>query len=423
MAAMPLLKPNIMGKDLKEAVLLLINRIKQTFFFPDFIQLANISSLFKNKGSRFDLENDRGIFILPILKKVFDKLIYQEKYPFVDANMSDSNIGGRRGKNIKNHLFVIYGIINSILVEGYPCIDISIYDLVKAFDRLWLEDCMIDLYDSLPQEQHDDKLALIYKANSDNQVAVNTSVGITERVNIKNIVTQGGVFGPIQCSNSIDTIGKKCYKNGEHLYLYKDMVPVLPLSMVDDLLTVAPCGQQSLSLNTYVNAQIELKKLRFHTTDSKGKSKCHVLHIGKENELCPTQKVHGTDMQHVSEDTYLGDIISSDGTNTKNINNRVSKGNGKINDIMDMLEASPLGGQYFKTALLLRESTFINYILTNSDVWVGLKKEEIKQLEDLDLILLRKFLKTPFSVPGEVVYLELGCLNQLYSYSCETKRV
>ena len=126
------------------------------------------------------------------------------------------------------------------MVEGYSCVDISIYDLVKAFDRLWLEDCMIDLYDSLPQEQHDDKLALIYQANSDNQVAVNTSVGITERVNIKNIVTQGGVFGPIQCSNSIDTIGKKCYKNGEHLYLYKDMVPVLPLSMVDDLLTVAP---------------------------------------------------------------------------------------------------------------------------------------------------------------------------------------
>ena len=188
-----------MGKDLKEAVLLLMNGIKQTFFFPEFIQLANISSLFKNKESRFDLENDRGIFILPILKKVFDKLIYQEKYPFVDANMSDSNIGGRRGKNIKNHLFVIYGIINSILVEGYSCVDISIYDLVKAFDRLWLEDCMIDLYDSLPQEQHDDKLALIYQANSDNQVAVNTSVGITERSHKRNCHARGGNrSGPMQ---------------------------------------------------------------------------------------------------------------------------------------------------------------------------------------------------------------------------------
>ena len=145
--------------------------------------------------------------------------------------------------------------------------------------------------------------------------------------------------------------------------------------------------------------------------DKKGKSKCHVLHIGKENPMCPKLQVHGTNMSHVTEATYLGDIISSDGTNTKNINSRIGKGNGKITEIMDMLEAAPLGGHYFKTALLLRESMFINSILTNSDVWVGLKKEEIKQLEDLDLILLRNFLVTPFSVPAEAVYLELGCLN------------
>ena len=35
----------------------------------------------------------------------------------------------------------------------------------------------------------------------------------------------------------------------------------------------------------------------------------------------------------------------------------------------------------------------------------------MKQLEDLDLNLLRKILNTPFSVPPEAVYLELGCLN------------
>ena len=76
--------------------------------------------------------------------------------------MSDSNIGGRRGQTIKNHLFIIYRIINSVLVEEKSCIDIQIYDIVKAFDRLWLDDCMNDLYDSLPSEQQDDKLALIY---------------------------------------------------------------------------------------------------------------------------------------------------------------------------------------------------------------------------------------------------------------------
>ena len=68
---------------------------------------------------------------------------------------------------------------------------------------------MNGMYDSLPSEQQDDKLGLIYESNVNNLVAVNTPVGQTDRVNINKIVTQGGTFGPIECSNSIDTIGEK----------------------------------------------------------------------------------------------------------------------------------------------------------------------------------------------------------------------
>ena len=181
--------------------------------------------------------------------------------------------------------------------------------------------------------------------------------------------------------------------------------------MVDDLLAVAPCNQKSLVLNTVINAQIELKKLKFHTPDRNGKSKCHVMHIGKSNVLCPTLQVHGTDMCHVTEDTYLGDIISCDGRNTKNVQNRIGKGLGKITEIMNILEKISFGHQYFKIALLLRESLFLNSILTNAEIWYGVTQAEIKHFEDLDLTLLRRVLNTPCSVPAEAIYLELGCMN------------
>ena len=142
--------------------------------------MANISTAYKSKVSRFSLESDRGIFILSVLRKYLDKLIYQDKYPGIDRNMSDSNIGARKGKNMKNNLFVVYGIINSVLEEGNFCIDIQIYDIIKAFDVLWLEDCINDLYNSLPSEQQDDKVALIYETNRTNLMAVNTSVGLTD---------------------------------------------------------------------------------------------------------------------------------------------------------------------------------------------------------------------------------------------------
>ena len=97
--------------------------------------------------------------------------------------MSDSNIGARKHRNIRNHLFVIYAIINSVVQGESGCIDIQIYDLVQAFDALWLDDCLNDVFDAVTEEKTDDKLALLYDINKENKVAVNTAVGQTERFN------------------------------------------------------------------------------------------------------------------------------------------------------------------------------------------------------------------------------------------------
>jgi hypothetical protein len=109
-------------------------------------------------------------------------------------------------------------------------------------------------------------------------------------------------------------------------YASKNLVVYVYMSMVDNILAVSKCGQDALSINMYINTKIELKKLKFHTPDKNGKSKCHKMHIGKPNHLCPELSVHGTKIKEVTEDTYLGDVISSDGRNVKNIHNRVGKG-------------------------------------------------------------------------------------------------
>ena len=112
-----------------------------------------------------------------------------------------------------------------------------------------------------------------------------------------------------------------------------------------------------------------------------------------------------------SEDTYLGDIISEDGQNSKNIRNRVAKGVGIITKIMGSLEKITMGEHKVSTALLMRESQFNNGILTNSDVWYGLSKEDVNQLEILDRNLFRQVFATPVSTPTESLYLELGILD------------
>ena len=115
-------------------------------------------------------------------------------------------------------------------------------------------------------------------------------------------------------------------------------------------------------------------------------------------------------MEDVQYDTYLGDIISNDGKNKLNIENRISKGLGIISQIMNILEIVSFGTHYMEIALLLRDSMFINGILFNSEVWYGLSKAEISDLEDLDRNLLRRILNVPISTPKEALYLETGAL-------------
>ena len=401
-----LFKQPVIGQDLKIALLSLVNGIKKEFYTPFTMQMANITTIYKKKGSKHLLENDRGIFILSVFRKIIDRLIYQELYPMIDEQMSDCNIGGRKNRNIKNHLFIVYAIINSVIKSG-KCIDIQIYDLVKAFDVLWLEDSLNDLWDTLPAGGRTDKLGLVYKTNKDNFVAVNTAVGQTDRVNIPRIITQGGTWGPILCSNSIDKVGKIADEKGL-IYKYKDIVKITPLAMIDDLLAVSRCGIESIEINLTINTIIELKKLEFHRPDKKGK--CHYMHVGKPNQICPGMKVHGRKAGQVSEATYLGDIIRADGKNTSNVKSRTSKGVGIITEIMSVLKGVSFGHRYFEIAIILREARLINGILTNAEIWYSLGRKEIEDLEQIDRIYLRQVLNAPRSVSSESLYLELGII-------------
>ena len=157
-----LFKPGLAGAQLKFSTLSLMNQVKQTMKIPRSMQISNITSIWKKKGSQQDMSNERGIFVLTAVRKILDKLTYLDKYPDIEMSMSGSNIGARRNRNIRDHLFIIHGVINAVVQGEDSCIDIQVYDLQQAFDALWLEDTLNDLYDYLPDQARDDKLALIW---------------------------------------------------------------------------------------------------------------------------------------------------------------------------------------------------------------------------------------------------------------------
>ena len=72
---------------------------------------------------------------------------------------------------------------------------------------------------------------------------------------------QGSIFGSLKCTAQMDNLPRTAYDEGKLLYKYKDSIEVPPLGMVDDMITMSKCGNDSLVTNTIVNSFTESKKL------------------------------------------------------------------------------------------------------------------------------------------------------------------
>ena len=109
-----LFKPDLAGEDMMLSLNHMSNGIKSNLLIPDFLHKMAITSLFKNKRSKSDFSNQRGVFNVSKVRSILDKTLYDDVYPEIDSKLSCSNIGGRKGRNIRDHLFVIYGVINDV---------------------------------------------------------------------------------------------------------------------------------------------------------------------------------------------------------------------------------------------------------------------------------------------------------------------
>ena len=125
----------------------MFRRIKEEKEIPEIMKFANITSIYKGKGEKNNLQNERGIFGINILRSLLLKLIYNDEYETIDGNMSDSNVGRRKRKNIRNHLFIVNGIINESLKMNIN-VDIEILDYKQCFDSMWLDETVNDLYEA-----------------------------------------------------------------------------------------------------------------------------------------------------------------------------------------------------------------------------------------------------------------------------------
>ena len=173
---------------------------------------------------------------------------------------------------------------------------------------------------------------------------------------------QGTNPAPLKCSVQVDTLGKECLAEGEGLFKYKECTNIPALTFVDDTLAFTTCGTESVKLYAKIQSKSETKRLEL------GFDKCFKMHVGsKSKNCCPVLMVKENEMKTSNRETYLGDVLTTDGKITANIQSRCDRGQGIINQSISMLQEISFGYFYFEIAMMFRNSMLLNGIMCSSN--------------------------------------------------------
>ena len=88
--------------------------------------------------------------------------------------------------------------------------------------------------------------------------------------------------------------------------------------MVDDVLCVQKCSNQSVKINAVVNAFIESKKLNL------SKKKCNRIHVRKSRNTelkCPELKIHDDNMNDSTKRNTLATLLTAVGQLERQLKN------------------------------------------------------------------------------------------------------
>ena len=143
----------------------------------------------------------------------------------------------------------------------------QLFDYRQMFDSMHLEHAISDIYEA---GLKDANLNLVYEANKEVFMAVNTPDGLTERQSLENIVLQGDTFGSLLASVQVDSIGKECAKTG-YGYRYKNILEVAMLGLVDDSVCITEAGYKAKMMNAFFSIRTAEKTLQF------GAKKCKTM--------------------------------------------------------------------------------------------------------------------------------------------------
>ena len=159
--------------------------------FPQEWKKANVVLVHKKKDEQL-VKNYRPISLLPMCGKIFERILYNSLFNFLNQNdlISPAQSGFKPGDSCINQLLSITHEIYHSMDEGYEIRGVFL-DISKAFDKVWHEGLVF----KLKQNGISGNIFEDFLRNRKQRVALNGQTS-----NWKNIhagVPQGSILGPL----------------------------------------------------------------------------------------------------------------------------------------------------------------------------------------------------------------------------------
>ena len=169
-----------------------INKSIENGCFPDSLKEANITPIFK-KNDPLDKSNYRPVSILPLLSKVYERLIYNQLSDYADTFLNNILCGFRKAHSTQHALFKLISSWQKVLDNG-GFVGTILMDLSKAYDCISHE-LLIAKLECYGINKDSLKLLLDYLTHQKHRTKIGSS--FSSWYDIDTGVPQGSILGPL----------------------------------------------------------------------------------------------------------------------------------------------------------------------------------------------------------------------------------
>ena len=382
------------GDEMDQSLQHLFNRMETERFTPRQWQEVTIKAIAK-PGSILDMDNKRGLFLTEVVSKLYEKVLKNRNGEKINEYLSDYQSGGVQRRSPADNIIILSEILRqnkklnrkTYIVYG---------DAVKCFDKLWLRDCLVELYkaDCAPQD-----IQMMYTMNKDTVIEVVTPSGTTEKVEIGEIAKQSTVLGPTFCCVETDQINKI----GEDQERLLGTQRVAILIFVDDVMSAGTAEDARKAIRNMAEMEV-IKKFTYGLK----KTNYMVVDTGRGDAEEIKEEVKSGIVRETKEYKYVGFWVNKQGNCHLQIDNKKKKMKGEVVALKSVANYHNVGETFVNVRLQLYDSSILPSLLHNMEAWNKQSKAEIKKLEQIQGNTLNTLLELPRTTPYIGLLSELG---------------